>query len=46
MRFFALVFTVIILAACQAPLAVIPERIIETKKITLGDVQACESRCF
>lgn len=40
MRFFALASAVFILSACQAPLAVIPERLIETKKITLGDVQA------
>ncbi|MGV0960490.1 MAG: hypothetical protein ACOYB1_11705 [Limnohabitans sp.] len=26
--------------ACQAPLALIPERSIETKRLTLGDVQA------
>ena len=39
MRCFVLMLSVVTLSACQAPLAVIPERVIETKKITLGDVQ-------
>ncbi len=40
MRYFFAMFSIVALSACQAPLAVIPERVIETKKITLGDVQS------
>lgn len=35
-----IIFLVFLLSACQAPLATIPARQIETEKITLGSVQS------